>query len=297
MYRNLNAAALGISGRQSELIELALTYGFRGLDLDMADVVKRARSRGLESASRFISSANIQVGGFTVPIEWQGDQTTFDSALVELKETAEIASQLGATNCRATIEPASNDQPYHENFEFHRQRLGEIADVLAGFEMRLGIGFESAPVHRANKQYEFIHQAEPLLTLMKTIGVANVGIVLDTWHWHVGGGASDQLSELSPDQIISVRIADLPGDADLTLVDLAAEWKFDRYRCFTKAADNMRAFHGRAMKGKVLSTLVRGTVVYHNGEIMCDPGHGRLLRPNNSNPWNRSGEPTHTNCT
>jgi hypothetical protein len=35
MYKNLNTAALGITGRQSELIELALTYGFRGLDLDM----------------------------------------------------------------------------------------------------------------------------------------------------------------------------------------------------------------------------------------------------------------------
>ena len=29
------------------------------------------------------------------------------------------------------MQPACNERPYHENFEFHRQRFSEIADVLA----------------------------------------------------------------------------------------------------------------------------------------------------------------------
>ena len=223
MYKNLNSVALGVSGRQSELIELALTYGFRGMDIDIRDLVKRAEGRGVDHATRFLLSARdndrLRVGGCDLPVDWEGEESTYKADLAQLPKVVELAASVGAKACLTTVMPGSDSQPYHENFEFHRQRLGEIADVLSGFEMRLGIGFESAPVHRANKQYEFIHQAEPLLTLMKTIGVTNVGIVLDTWHWHVGGGASDQLSELSPDQIISVRIADLPGDADLTLVD------------------------------------------------------------------------------
>ena len=52
MYRNLNPAALGVTGRQSELIELALTYGFKGLDLDIRSVVKRARTSGADQASQ-----------------------------------------------------------------------------------------------------------------------------------------------------------------------------------------------------------------------------------------------------
>ena len=35
MFLNLNAQSLGVSGRQSELIELALTYGFKGIDTDI----------------------------------------------------------------------------------------------------------------------------------------------------------------------------------------------------------------------------------------------------------------------
>ena len=35
MFKNFCPSALGINGRQSELIELALTYAFRGMDVDM----------------------------------------------------------------------------------------------------------------------------------------------------------------------------------------------------------------------------------------------------------------------
>ena len=41
MYKNLNTEILGITGRQSEIIELALTYGFRGIEIDIADLRRR----------------------------------------------------------------------------------------------------------------------------------------------------------------------------------------------------------------------------------------------------------------
>lgn len=59
MYHNLNPAALGITGRQSELIELALTYGFGGLELDIAGIVKRR-----EPMEVIRPAASWQVRGF-----------------------------------------------------------------------------------------------------------------------------------------------------------------------------------------------------------------------------------------
>jgi len=105
MYKNLNTAALGISGRQSELIELALTYGFQGLDLDMADVIKRTRARGLDAARRYVVSASVRVGEFQLPIDLRQPDVTYRSALVELQEVAQTAAALGATVCTATVLP------------------------------------------------------------------------------------------------------------------------------------------------------------------------------------------------
>ena len=41
----------------------------------------------------------------------------------------------------ATIASASDELPYHENFERHRGRLGEVAQALAPHDIRLGLEF------------------------------------------------------------------------------------------------------------------------------------------------------------
>ena len=68
-------------------------------------------------------------------------------------------------------------------------------------------------------------------------------------------------------------------DADLTLVDMNAEWSFDRHQTFSKGGINMHAYHGLPMRGQVRATLVRGTVVFQDGQVAAKPGHGQCLRP------------------
>ncbi len=71
-----------------------------------------------------------------------------------------------------------------------------------------------------------------------------------------------------------------PGaDADMVLVDMDAEWTFDLRRSFSKSGGNMRVYDGRELRGKILSTLVRGRQVYEEGEITARAGHGKFLRP------------------
>ncbi len=68
-------------------------------------------------------------------------------------------------------------------------------------------------------------------------------------------------------------------DADLALVDMNRDWTFDKDRTFSKGGRNMHAYHGRALRGRVATTMVRGQVVYTDGRIVMEPGHGRCLRP------------------
>ncbi len=215
MYRNLNTAALGITGRQSELIELALTYGFAGLDMDLADIVKRARSRGLDGARRYVASAGLRMGEFLLGLDWRTSEVTYRTALVQLKETAEIAAAFGAASCTAIIEPYAGDLPYHENFELHRRRLGEVGEIVAVHGIRLGVALPFVPPGEEDRdRTTFMREPDTLATLIKTVGSRHVGLTLDTWTWHVAGGTLAQLCAFPAEQIVAVRFADCPAGAD-----------------------------------------------------------------------------------
>lgn len=72
----------------------------------------------------------------------------------------------------------------------------------------------------------------------------------------------------------------VPGaDADLLLFDPKVEWVVKREEMFTRARDIARLFDDYQMHGKIKRTLVRGTTVYDNGEIVGQAGHGRFVRP------------------
>ena len=211
MYQNLNAEGLGISGRQSELIELALTYGFHGIDIDMDAFVRQFHEHGIEHAGRFLTAANVKIGCFDLPVRWHEDDETYQQDLAQLDSYAEAVRALDARNCHTDVMTASDEKPYHENFEFHRQRLAEIAEKLQKHDIRLGIGFMAPAYYRDGKSQSFTSTPDALVTLLKTTVAENLGVTLDIWHWSLGGGTMSQVRELTVDQIVSVRISDVPA--------------------------------------------------------------------------------------
>jgi sugar phosphate isomerase/epimerase len=118
-----------------------------------------------------------------------------------------------------TVQPASDDRPYHENFEFHRQRLGEIADVLAPHGIRLGLAFVATAAGREGRAFEFIHSLEALVQLAKNVGRENVGVVVDLWQMHIAGDTLDHAKSLAPERLVALYASDAPADADLEKID------------------------------------------------------------------------------
>jgi 2-keto-myo-inositol isomerase len=76
----------------------------------------------------------------------------------------------------------------------------------------------AAPADRADGGFEFIHQVDPLLLLINSIQRDNVGVLFDAWQWWVGGGDVQKLRSLRGEQILSVRLADIPSGADLSSI-------------------------------------------------------------------------------
>jgi sugar phosphate isomerase/epimerase len=227
MFKNLNPEALGISGRDSEIIELVLSNGFKGLDLDLVDFAEQVKTQGMPRASRLIVSARLKIGSFPLPVRWS-DDSHYKADLERLPALLEIAEQLGCARATTVIEPGNDVRPYHQNFEFHCRRLNEIADVLRPRKIRLGLGF-LAPVRcRADYAFQFIQTVDEVLLLLRSIGSPNVGVALDTWHWHVGGGKIEQLRALAAEKLVTVSVADSsveasPQNAELESRRLPAE--------------------------------------------------------------------------
>lgn len=222
MFRNLNPSALGVIGHQSEIIELALSYGFQGVDLAIEESVHTVKGHGVPYARRLLESARLRAGVFSLPLDLETEDTVFRQGLGKLAEYGEVAAAMGCTRCVTRLAPASEQLPYHENFERYRQRLGEVCQTLDRSGVRLGIGFRAAIDLRRGKAFGFIHEPEALLLLVNMVGASNLGILLDVWSVYVATGSLDFVQSLSAEQIVAVDLADLPENVATTEVSEAA---------------------------------------------------------------------------
>lgn len=211
MFKNLSPSALGISGHQSEIIESTLTFGFQGLDLNLAETAARARLHGVDYARRLFASAKLRLGCFPLGLDWDADDATFAKGLAKLGESIQVAADVGCTRCVATVSAASDQRPYHENFEFFRRRIAEVCGVLAPAGIQLGVGFQAAEYLRKGRNFQFIHELDALTLLLKMVAASNVGLLLDVWDVYVGGGSVATIRKLPVDQLVAVQVANLPA--------------------------------------------------------------------------------------
>jgi len=206
MYKNFSPSALGITGRQSELIELALTYGFRGMDIDMSEMRRRASRSTPTEAFKYLKATDLSIGGFRLDVDLDADDEAFKTQLAALHPVADLASQWKVKHGLMMVPAATDRMPYHEYFDFVKTRLTQIAEVLAPRKLRLGIGFRAGKELETDKQFPFVRNAEGLIALVKSVAGENVGYIIDSWDWLVSGSTIEQLNEVPPKKIVTTRL-------------------------------------------------------------------------------------------
>lgn len=211
MYRNLAPQALGLSSCPlHELVELALTHRFGGLDIDFEDFLRQVEVRGIQAAKRYLSGTNLKVATLQLPMEWDLHEEDYPQQVERLRKSLSIVKELGCKTLVTHVPPGSNFRIYHENFEFHRRRLSEIAEILREHDIRLGLTFSAVASEQAEFSQPFVSTFEGLTTLLRIMTTENVGIVFDSWHWALSEGTLNQLEQLGAARICDVRLADLP---------------------------------------------------------------------------------------
>ncbi|MEE2846593.1 MAG: dihydroorotase family protein [Gemmatimonadota bacterium] len=136
----------------------------------------------------------------------------------------------------------------HSPYPLHRKETPDIFDAFAGMP-----------------------GAETLGPLLYSEGVASGRIDLARFLELIASGPADVFG-------LSRKGRLEPGaDADFVVFDPDAEWTVDDDA--THYAVGWTPFHGRPVRGRVVSTWLGGCCIYQDGHVTAQPGAGRFVHP------------------
>lgn len=212
MYKALNPGAIGVKAATLERsLEAARLGGFEGVDVDPREIADRVDSQGEEEIQRLFSACGLQPAGWGIPVDWRGTEDRWREGLEGLPRLARAAARIGCTRASTWIMPCSNERAFDANWRFHVVRFRPIAEILEAAGCRLGLEFIGPKTLRDSQAYPFVHTLGGMLELSMAIG-QNVGVLLDSWHWHTSHGTVEDLHALEPAQVVYVHVNDAPAD-------------------------------------------------------------------------------------
>ncbi|MDQ8736207.1 sugar phosphate isomerase/epimerase family protein [Paenibacillus sp. LHD-38] len=204
MLRGLTRAGLGRVGDDKRLIELAAENGFQAVEIDAAGLIE---TYGLEAARELLNSYGMAMGAFDLGVDWRNGEEEFLDGLALLEARAKAAALLGSDTCCTYILPSTALSPAVLAVQAVR-RLRRCADIVGVYGVKLGLEFVGPHHWQTTYKHPFIHTMEDTLAFMDAIDRPNVGLLLDSYHWHTNGLTTGDLERLSSNQVAYVHIND-----------------------------------------------------------------------------------------
>lgn len=216
MFRNLSPGAVGISvGSLAEGIELVKASGFQGIDVNIGEVARLIEESSADAVRGMFDEAGVRPGGWGLPVNWRGDEETFQKDLERLPGLAQAGQAIGATRVPTWVLSFSDDRPFDENFAWHVERFRPVAQILKDHGCSLGLEFLGPKTIRDGHTYEFIHSSAGMLELGAEIGTGNVGLLLDCWHWYTAHETLEDITKLTPADVVYVHVNDAPEGIEI----------------------------------------------------------------------------------
>ena len=204
MIRGLTKAGLGELKDDKQLIELAAEYGFQSVDLDAKSFID---TFGLDHAKEILSENDVVIGSIGLSVEWRKSDDEFSGSLPNLILEAQAAKELNCSRCCTYILPSTDLKSAHL-MSLAVKRLRICAEILNAYDIRLGLEYVGPHHLRETWKNPFIWTQEETLSLIDAIGLSNVGLLLDSYHWHTTGLSSEDIANLNENQIVHVHIND-----------------------------------------------------------------------------------------
>lgn len=213
MYVALNGTLVAGRTPWPEFAFLAKKTGFPGVDVNIA----KAMEHGAGQTRDLLKQLKLKPAVVALPVEFRKDQATFDADFARLEPAARFSAAIGCPRMTTWILPSS-ELPKAEQRKIYLERFRKCAGVLAASGIRLGLENVS-PVHlRKRFAHEFIYRTDEMLEFARECG-PNVGLLLDSWHWHHAGGTVQDILSAGKQYVVHVQLADAPDLAPEKILD------------------------------------------------------------------------------
>lgn len=212
MFKSLNPDMVSIKEPLEKIFDLAGRNGFAGLDLSIPKLKELEEQRGAGSAKRLFDESGLRPGiaNGLLPLRLAVDAKEWDEFLARLPAMAELAQRIGFTRTTIVMLPFHDSLAFDACFDLCVRRLKQAAARLGEHGIRLGVEYVSQLTRRAGQAHEFIYDLKGTLPLIEAVGAVNVGLLLDSFHWHCASESTAAILALKGSQIIDVHLADAP---------------------------------------------------------------------------------------
>lgn len=227
---SLNPGAIGVTCTQKELVNCASRHQFEAIS-PLPDQLMAMASGELNEFLAQMKANKLTWDAAGLPVDFRKDPETFREGLSNLPKVANACQAAGVTRMSTWIMPSHNELTYTQNFNQHRDRLRQIAEILQDYDIRFGLEYVGTKRLKTINRYPFAGTMKEMLELIQAINIAGMGLQLDAYHWYTSTETVADLLALKNEQVITCDLNDaksgrtieeqvdgereLPGDSGL----------------------------------------------------------------------------------
>jgi len=161
----------------------AAKTGFPGADVNLTGAMKQ----GAGATRALLAELNLKPAVVGLPVDFRKDQATFEKDPAQLSLAADVAAAIGCPRMSTRV-MSSSERTKAEERRVLKDRFSRCAEIPVRSNIRLGLEF---------------------LAFAKECG-GNVGLPLDSWHWHHAGGTLKDIEAAGKHNIVHAQVADAP---------------------------------------------------------------------------------------
>ena len=206
-FTALVPGSIGVRAGQSETIRLASVHGFDSVQPFPSELAADGAARHVDA----LHERGLRWAAAGLPVDFRGDESAFERDLSMLPSAAAALQLAGVDRIGTWLRPSSETLTYLQNFRQTARRLRQAAAVLQDHGLRLGLEYVGTKRNWTASRHSAVHTLSGTMELISEIGLPNVGVVLDSWHWWTSRETAEDIRALSGSDVIAADLNDAPS--------------------------------------------------------------------------------------